>query len=83
MSPFYNLEKFKLVEENKNLNIFEYLDFFEKYFFRDEDNSGLMNYLFSKEEASKLLEDYYQVIKNDKQLLEKLHNYSWKLMYKM
>lgn len=99
---------FKLVEENKNLNIFEYLDFenplhkstfgyikkmikkdglkgvdeilspfyFGKYFFRKEDNGGLMNYLFSKEETSKFLEDYYQVIKNDKQSLEKLHNYT-------
>lgn len=99
---------FKLVEENENLNIFEYLDFenplhkstlgyikkmiekdglkgldeispplyFGKYFFRDEDNGGLMNYLFTKEEVSKLLEDYYQVIKNDKLSLEKLHNYT-------
>lgn len=99
---------FKLVEENENLNIFEYLDFenplhkstfgyikkmiekdglkgldeisppfyFGKYFFRDEDNGGLMNYLFSKEEANKLLEDYYQVIKSDKSSLEKFHNYT-------
>lgn len=50
--------------------------YFGKYFFRDEDNGGLMNYLFSKEEANKLLEDYYQVIKSDKSSLEKLHNYT-------
>ena len=99
---------FKLVEENENLNIFEYLDFenplhkstlgyikkmiekdglkgldeisppfyFGKYFFRDEDNGGLMNYLFTKEEVSKLLEDYYQIIKNDKSLLGKIYNYT-------
>lgn len=50
--------------------------YFGKYFFREEDNGGLINYLFSKEEANKLLEDYYQVIKNDKLSLEKLHNYT-------
>lgn len=50
--------------------------YFGKYFFRDEDNGGLMNYLFTKEEVSKLLEDYYQVIKNDKLSLEKFHNYT-------
>lgn len=50
--------------------------YFCKYFFRDEDNGGLMNYLFTKEEVSKLLEDYYQVIKNDKLSLEKFHNYT-------
>lgn len=50
--------------------------YFGKYFFRDEDNDGLINYLFSKEESNQLLEDYYQVIKSDKQSLEKLHNYT-------
>lgn len=50
--------------------------YFGKYFFRDKDNGGLMNYLFTKEEVSKLLEDYYQVIKNDKLSLEKFHNYT-------
>lgn len=50
--------------------------YFGKYFFRDEDNGGLMNYLFSKEESNQLLEDYYQVIKGDKLSLEKLHNYT-------
>ena len=50
--------------------------YFGKYFFREEDNGGLMNYLFTKEEVSKLLEDYYQVIKNDKLSLEKFHNYT-------
>lgn len=50
--------------------------YFGKYFFRDKDNGGLMNYLFTKEEVSKLLEDYYQVIKNDKLSLEKIHNYT-------
>lgn len=50
--------------------------YFGKYFFRDEDNGGLMNYLFTKEEVSKLLEDYYQIIKNDKSLLGKIYNYT-------
>ena len=50
--------------------------YFGKYFFRDEDNGGLINYLFSQEESNQLLEDYYQVIKNDKLSLEKLHNYT-------
>lgn len=50
--------------------------YFGKYFFRKEDNGGLINYLFSKEEVNKLLEDYYQVIKSDKQSLEKFHNYT-------
>ena len=50
--------------------------YFGKYFFRNEDNGGLINYLFSKEEVNQLLEDYYQVIKNDKSLLGKLYNYT-------
>lgn len=50
--------------------------YFGKYFFRNEDNGGLMNYLFSKEEVNQLLEDYYQVIKNDKSSLAKLYNYT-------
>ena len=50
--------------------------YFGKYFFRKEDNGGLINYLFSKEESNQLLEDYYQVIKSDKPSLEKLHNYT-------
>ena len=50
--------------------------YFGKYFFRNEDNAGLINYLFSKEEVNQLLEDYYQVIKNDKSLLGKLYNYT-------
>lgn len=99
---------FQLLERDKNLNIFEYLDFenplhkstfgyikkmierdglngldeilppfyFGKYFFRNEDNGGLMNHLFSKEEVNQLLENYYQIIKNDKSLLGKIYNYT-------
>lgn len=68
----------KMIEKDglKGLDEILPLFYFGKYFFRDEDNGGLMNYLFTKEEVSKLLEDYYQVIKNDKLSLEKFHNYT-------
>lgn len=68
----------KMIEKDGLKGLDEILPpfYFGKYFFRDEDNGGLMNYLFTKEEVSKLLEDYYQVIKNDKLSLEKFHNYT-------
>lgn len=68
----------KMIEKDGLKGLDEILPpfYFGKYFFRKEDNGGLINYLFSKEKVEQLLEDYYQVIKSDKQLLEKLHNYT-------
>ncbi len=68
----------KMIEKDGLKGLDEILPpfYFGKYFFRNEDNGGLMNYLFSKEEVNQLLEDYYQVIKNDKSLLGKIYNYT-------
>lgn len=68
----------KMIERDGLTGLDEILPpfYFGKYFFRNEDNGGLINYLFSKEEVNQLLEDYYQVIKNDKSSLGKLYNYT-------
>lgn len=68
----------KMIERDGLMGLDEILPpfYFGKYFFRNEDNGGLMNYLFSKEEVNQLLENYYQIIKSDKPSLEKLHNYT-------
>lgn len=68
----------KMIERDGLMGLDEILPpfYFGKYFFRNEDNGGLMNYLFSKEEVNQLLENYYQIIKNDKSLLGKIYNYT-------